>query len=819
MNEIIDILNNFAFLLAPVFYKLLAMSLTAACITAVILAVRRLIDQKITPLWKYILWAVMLAALLIPYRLPSDWAVLTSFDQVEQISFRQQYDKAKFQLEMIDQAEINTETNKKEAEFLQKQESNIYLKSLIADVILPLVWFAGAILMLLSLLIGRLWLEYQLQRHKLNADRYKPLLVECQQKIAVKGKMDLIVQDYLTSPAIIGFWKTKIILPAYSENLSPDSLAYVLLHELAHYKRKDMLVNYLLLLLQAVYWFNPLIWLAFRFIREDMELLNDNYVLDHIGRENSKAYSRSLVEVLAHSHNISLMPKLLCMVDGKKNVERRIRMISLNEKLKRRKWLIAGLCLVLILALSTLFLTQKEHDQIKWLKSLKPKDILQMEMVVHHGGPEKYYLFPEAEYEAMLTYLKGGHGKYIKNPEPLVGGGANIYLTTIEKEIHQIRNDGNTYLWIDEMAFQAGYDWLSKWPEEKATSSLPPNFHHGRKQAAFKGMELYVWQDNNRKTRYTLLPGTNRLKTEEEIYDRKSSLTSVKEVGAVLAQHMAGLDLFIIEMPIKPGNNDDLESLLNWETEREVFMHELWQYVPENTKISIGSYQSESNGNSGDQPVETEEPERMILKLDFAGENVLDKAFEDINRQENRGLTKDEIAEINLYFEQLVPSEDLDQEPVINPICHFFSSYYDTPEKLNLSEFLWYFPGVELNSNQPEDVKQFEQLKKLKDYPQKSAKSLDDTITPVRRKSRQAVDRILQRYAGIRTTDIINQDNVLYLKDYDSFYTYASDFGLGFFYCNGGRIENGKIILDSEYAILTIRYQDNHYLIESHMEK
>lgn len=818
MIKMIDFLNQFAFWPAPIFYKLLAMSLTAMCLVAVILPIRRFADRKITPLWKYIIWGVVLFALLIPYRLPSDWAVLSSVSQVEDITFRQQYDELKYKLKIINQEESISEPLNADINYWQKQESNMYLKSLIADVILPWVWVSGMVLMLLILMLGRLRLEFQLKKHRIRAEKYEKLLAECKQKLAFSGQVEILIQDYLTSPALIGFLKPKIILPKYAEDLSEESLSYILLHELAHYKRKDMLINYILLILQAVYWFNPLIWLAFRFIREDMELLNDNYVIKYIGNEYSKAYSRSLVEVLAHSHNISLMPKLLCMVDGKKNVERRIRMISLNEKFKQKKWLIAAACILLMIVLSAFFLTQKERESMKWLKNLESKDILQMEMVVHHGGPEKYHLFSEGEYEEILRYLKGGHGKYIKNPEPLVGGMAILYITTTDKAIHQVANDGNEYLQIDDDSFKASYDWLSKWPEEKAQSPIPTGFHYG-KQEAFKGMELYVWQDDKGKTRYTLLAGTNRNKTEEEIYDRKNSMTTTAEVGAILAKYAEGLQLFVIEMPLKPDGKNNLEALLNSETERELFTHELWQYLPENTKISFGSYQGETNENPGDQPVEVEEPERMLLKTDFMGINVLDKAFQDIKIQENRVLTKEEIAEINLYFEQLVPQDDLNKEPMINPICHFFGSYYDKPEKLDLREFLWYFPGEELRSDQAEDIKQFEQLKKRKDFPYKNFEELGQTPTPIQRKSRQSVDLLLQRYAGISSENIKDQEHVLYLKDYDSFYTYTSDFGLGFFHCTGGKVDSGQIILDSEHAVLTIHYQNDHYLIASHIEK
>ena len=51
-------------------------------------------------------------------------------------------------------------------------------------------------------------------------------------------------------------------------DLDDDEIEYILLHELSHYKRKDILVNYLMIFLQCIHWFNPFIWYLFKIIKE-----------------------------------------------------------------------------------------------------------------------------------------------------------------------------------------------------------------------------------------------------------------------------------------------------------------------------------------------------------------------------------------------------------------------------------------------------------------------------------------------------------------------------------------------------------------------
>lgn len=359
MHWILSEINKLAFVIAPLFYKLLYLSLTASCIGLVILLIRRLADKKIPPVWKYVMWGLVLVALVLPYRPQSKAAVLPQAP-IEEISFRQEYDEIRSQTHLALQSE---ETGPEEAERLQTQQNKLYWKSLLVDVVIPLFWLCGAVGLLGVFALSAWRLSRNIRRHTLPADsRCRQLLAQCAESLKFRRPVELISQDTIGSPAVTGLRKPKILLPAYAPDMSDENLRFILLHELSHLKRGDVLLNALLLLLQAVYWFNPLIWLLFRTMREDMELLNDAYVLRCIGQEQGKAYSRALLEVLAKSSRLSLAPKLLCMCDEGRNMERRIRMIKLSESFRKRKAFIALFCVLLMAAMAVLFLTQNGKE-------------------------------------------------------------------------------------------------------------------------------------------------------------------------------------------------------------------------------------------------------------------------------------------------------------------------------------------------------------------------------------------------------------------------------------------------------------------------
>ncbi len=358
MSTIFNELNKLSFIIAPVFYKLLFMSIAALCIGVVILLIRRFADDNISPAWKYAMWIVVLVALAVPYRPQTEFSLLNNVAKVQEISYRNEYDQIRG--EQHDFVNIEKPTPEQQAAFtnLQKEVQTVFLKSLIFDVAIPLLWLLGVVSIALFMLISRIRLSFKLRQHKhQTSPQHITLLQECKAAIGMKCDSQLFTQDYIDSPALLGLVRPKIILPLYINEMKNESVKYILLHELSHYKRFDMLINYLLLVLQAVYWFNPFVWIMFNFIRQDMELANDNYVINRVGNENSKDYLRSLVEVLSRYSNVSFVPKLLCMVDGKDNMERRIKMIKLGEAFKKRRVIISIASLVLICVMSVLFLT------------------------------------------------------------------------------------------------------------------------------------------------------------------------------------------------------------------------------------------------------------------------------------------------------------------------------------------------------------------------------------------------------------------------------------------------------------------------------
>ena len=115
----------------------------------------------------------------------------------------------------------------------------------------------------------------------------------CKAMMGVRDNIVLGTSVLAQAPMTIGLIKTQIILPANEMPLMDTR--YAMLHELAHCKSKDVLINIAMCLFQILHWFNPPVYFAFRQMRLDRELACDEAVLEMLPREAYIDYGGALI--------------------------------------------------------------------------------------------------------------------------------------------------------------------------------------------------------------------------------------------------------------------------------------------------------------------------------------------------------------------------------------------------------------------------------------------------------------------------------------------------------------------------------------------
>ncbi|MFA9480003.1 M56 family metallopeptidase [Phycisphaerales bacterium AB-hyl4] len=164
---------------------------------------------------------------------------------------------------------------------------------------LPWVWLGGMSFALLPLLLG--WLSLlHLRRtaRPITVDPWQTLLHDLSQHLGLKRKVVLLKSPCRTMPMTWGAWPgapANVLVPEDADDWSADRQRAVLLHELAHVKRWDCLTQILSQLACAIYWFNPLIWLAAHRMLIEREQACDDMVLLH--ETDSADYAQHLLDI------------------------------------------------------------------------------------------------------------------------------------------------------------------------------------------------------------------------------------------------------------------------------------------------------------------------------------------------------------------------------------------------------------------------------------------------------------------------------------------------------------------------------------------
>ena len=157
---------------------------------------------------------------------------------------------------------------------------------------------------------------------------------------------------------------------------------------------------------------------------------------------------------------------------------------------------------------------------------------------------------------------------------------------------------------------------------------------------------------------------------------------------------------------------------------------------------------------------------------------------------DGRPLTGEEIARVNEAF---LSHTERDGVTYATPVSGFFTSYYDDVTQLDFFDFLYYFPGD--GTLGEADQAEFDALAALPSFPYRDEvdtlgwDSPEDLPVPIHRIPRSSVDEALDRYAGITAADLADTSGVPYSEEYDSWYTFSSDFGPGTFVCAGGQVD------------------------------
>ena len=214
---------------------------------------------------------------------------------------------------------------------------------------------------------------------------------------AVHYRDNIFQSENVSSPFVLGIINPRIYLPF---SMNEQDLEHVVAHEQAHIRRKDHWWKPLGFLLLTIYWFNPLMWLAYVLLCRDIELACDEKVIKGLGNEQRADYTQALVACSVNRRMIAACP----LAFGEVGVKERVKSV-MNYK-KPAFWVVI-LAVIACVIVAVCFLTNPKQDRYT------------LRIVVPAGSQEKF-VYTDEEVSTVRNSIKIWSGDGLGDTEVLL---------------------------------------------------------------------------------------------------------------------------------------------------------------------------------------------------------------------------------------------------------------------------------------------------------------------------------------------------------------------------------------------------------------
>ena len=329
------------------FLKLVNMSITASWLVLAIIAVR-LIFKK-APKWILcLLWALVAFRLVCPFSIESSLSLIPDIEPLaEETTYTSETVKQAHGEILDSEGNVIVKQNPAANGNILDSEGNVIVE--IQDGIrtypekeqthswmyfLSRIWLVGFGLMLTYAAVS-----YYLLKRKVTT--------------AIPLKRGIKQSEYVDSPFVLGIIRPVIYLPF---GMPEGDMAYVIAHEKAHIRRRDHWWKPFGFGLLSIYWFNPVLWLAYILLCRDIEAACDEKVIKDMEKDERRAYSTALLNCSIHRRRIAACP----LAFGETGVKARVRSV-MNYK-KPAFWVIL-IALAVSIIVAVCFLTNPKSEE------------------------------------------------------------------------------------------------------------------------------------------------------------------------------------------------------------------------------------------------------------------------------------------------------------------------------------------------------------------------------------------------------------------------------------------------------------------------
>lgn len=270
-------------MIETMFVRLLEISVTTSIIIFGLRLLAPYLNKTYAAKWKYWIWLLLAVRLIVPLNISLPTAPLAVNIPNASISTSGNMlpNPPSSDVVIVQPEQIPlTETAQKTITFLDA---------------ITMIWLIGIVAFLVYQMAGYFIFKKKVLRWSRAPQdpRVENIIHSATFQIGFSKKVVPLISDAVSSPLMIGFFRPLLILPC--ETYSDADLSFIVRHELTHCKRNDLWYKLLLIIANAVHWYNPVVYLMFHEASEDLELSCDDVITNGMSFVERKVYTETIL--------------------------------------------------------------------------------------------------------------------------------------------------------------------------------------------------------------------------------------------------------------------------------------------------------------------------------------------------------------------------------------------------------------------------------------------------------------------------------------------------------------------------------------------
>ena len=328
---------------------LLSLSVSGTLLLLLILGLKPLYKSRFSKRWQYYIWIIVALRFLLPFT-PDTTIVGSLFEKPGTTVITNEIPTSPNV-----PAPANTDNSKTEPIQADRDIAAAMREPFNRYVCLFFIWSVFALVLFVrKITIYQGFIQYiKAGSTEVSDIKTLNLLSDCEEKLNIKTRVELSRNPLIASPIMIGFFRARIVLPACE--LDDKEWSYIFVHELIHYKQRDMFYKWLIQIVVCAHWFNPFVYLLEKEVNKSCELSCDEKVISILDDKARREYGDTLISFLQSNNLYKSCLASVTLTEGAEQLKERLGAIMKFKK--KSKGIIAITAIFSVLVCVCFFVT------------------------------------------------------------------------------------------------------------------------------------------------------------------------------------------------------------------------------------------------------------------------------------------------------------------------------------------------------------------------------------------------------------------------------------------------------------------------------